>query len=1126
MSKHMQQRPQKNLTNRVLWSVAGSCVAVACALGITQVAGSGVANELASNVTAEQIDARIDDVRERVRAAQVVPEVKDRVETVDATTAELKESSGQSGEESGNGGAPDYEPNVAPEQEQPEWKGETETFTMPEGADYVPEVALIQVDPEASPEDVSAVLAMADGVVERELTAEDLTKGYVEVELEQGVEVEDAVNELMACGSDVVEGAQPDYVYYCLNEYGAADLRMATEPLFLTGQETRELKAQQAEGDSTAASDTVSAAAEQVAPSAPTSEASISPTSSSEAEGTTTEVASPSSADGAETVSVRPEEAASTESATSADEQAKGSSAEQNAATSSATEPTNTEQVSSVDADASPTESPSGSSSAEAASTATSSSADASKTDSASDETKAEADKAESEEIEEQKTEEDDALHEQATVYVKDAKVGQQWGLTSIKAFEAWALAQCNHKVTVAVLDGGFDLNHEDLKANMLSDYAYNAATQQRGASYVTPDDALRNHATHVSGIIAGTANNNIGVAGVSYNAYILPIKVFKGNSASTSSVAEAYDYLMNHVPASYNVRVVNLSVGGRISTLSTNDKLVLERIKEAHNKRNIVTVAAAGNSTIATPPYAIYPGDYAPVVSVINLQQSGNSVSRSSTSNYNLGTSDRKNISAPGTSIYSTFPYTNQYNNMSGTSMAAPCVAGVLALEFAANNNLTADNAVKYLYETATDLGDKGWDVQYGYGEVNAAAAVAKARANSGSSVKTDIAGASIGVNPSSATYTGSAIEPHITVTSGGATLQQGTDYRLSFANNVKVGTATVTITGIGNYTGTTTATFTITKAPTDWKRLWGAEALDTMSVIVNEGGFATGGTVVLATSAGYWDALTAAGLAGLSGAPVLMTETHSLSPQTRDQLARLRPSTILVCGGTSVIKDNVVSDAQSAAGAGTVRRIWGETAIDTANEIFLQAPGLTGKGWGSVGFVCTAAGYWDALSAAPISYAKQMPIFLSNIGSIEGSTINAMKAGGVTQVYLVGGTSVLTQNVEAQLSSNGIAVLGRIWGEEAVDTSWRVADYGVSLGMSSNYMGVATDAGYWDALSGAALCGKKNAVLVLVNGASASSISSFVKPHKDDIATGYVFGGTSVIRDATFNALVAATR
>ena len=1119
MSKHMQNRPQKNLQNRVLWTVAGSCVAVACALGITHVAGSDMTNEVASRALAEQIDAKLDEARDQVRAAQVTSE------TQNSTTA-TETATGQENTSAEAFPAPDYEPNVVPEQESPEWLGETETFTMPEGADYVPEVALIQVDPEANPEEVSAVLAMADGVVERELTAEDLAKGYVEVELERGVEVEDAVNELMACGSDVVESAQPDYVYYCLNEYGAADLRTATEPLFLTGEEARELKAQLAEGDAAGAGDTVGAATEQVAAGTPTSEASSSPTSSSEAEETTAEVASTSSADATETVVENPEEAASTGSTASADGQAETSSAEQNTATSSATEPANTEQTSSAVTNATPTESTSSSSNAEETPTASSSSADAAQTDSAADEIKTEADKAEAEKSEEQKAEEDDALHEQATVYVKDAKVGQQWGLTSIKAFEAWALAQCNHKVTVAVLDGGFDLNHEDLKANMLSSYAYNAATQQRGASYVTPDDALRNHATHVSGIIAGAANNNIGVAGVSYNAYILPIKVFKGNSASTSSVAEAYDYLMNKVPTSYNIRVVNLSVGGRISTLSNNDKLVLERIKEAHNKRNIVTVAAAGNSTIATPPYAIYPGDYAPVVSVINLQQSGNSVSRSSTSNYNLGTSDRKNISAPGTSIYSTVPYTNQYNNMSGTSMAAPCVAGVLALEFAANNNLTADYAVKYLYETATDLGSKGWDLQYGYGEVNAAAAVAKARANSGSNVKTDIAGASVSVNPSSATYTGSAIEPRITVTSGGATLQQGTDFRLSFANNVKVGTATVTITGIGNYTGTTTATFTITKVPTNTKRLAGPVALDTMSAIVDEGGFATGGTVVLATSSGYWDALTAAGVAGMSGAPVLMTDPASLSPQTASQLARLRPKTIVVCGGTFVVTDVVASAAGSAAGGARVVRIAGATAIETANEVFLRAPGVTGKKWGGVGFVCTVEGYWDALSAAPVSYAKAMPIFLARPDGVEQSTIDAMRSGGVTQAYVVGGTAALTKSVESQLSSAGIAVKGRLSGETAVDTSWRVADLGVSLGMSSNNMGVATVNGYWDALSGAALCGKKNGVLVLVGGASSSSISSFIKPHKNDIVVDYVFGGTAAVDAATYNAVVAATK
>ena len=379
--------------------------------------------------------------------------------------------------------------------------------------------------------------------------------------------------------------------------------------------------------------------------------------------------------------------------------------------------------------------------------------------------------------------------------------------------------------------------------------------------------------------------------------------------------------------------------------------------------------------------------------------------------------------------------------------------------------------------------------------------------------------------VSAANQTYTGNALTPAPAVKAGSLAVP-AEGFSVAYSNNTNPGTATVTVTGKGNFTGTATANFSINKPQTSWKRLAGATALDTMSAIVDEGGFATGGTVVLATSSGYWDALTAAGVAGMSGAPVLMTDPSSLSQQTASQLARLRPRKIVVCGGTAVVTEAVASAAGSAAGGADVVRLAGATAIETANEVFLRAPGVTGGKWGSVGFVCTVDGYWDALSAAPVSYARAMPIFLARPDGVEQSTIDAMRSGGVTQVYVVGGTAALPASVELQLSAAGIAVKGRLSGPTAVDTSWRVADLGVSLGMSSNNMGVATVDGYWDALSGAALCGKKGAVLVLVNGASATSISSFVQPHKNQVAIGYVFGGTAAVSDATYGSLTEATR
>ena len=305
-------------------------------------------------------------------------------------------------------------------------------------------------------------------------------------------------------------------------------------------------------------------------------------------------------------------------------------------------------------------------------------------------------------------------------------------------------------------------------------------------------------------------------------------------------------------------------------------------------------------------------------------------------------------------------------------------------------------------------------------------------------------------------------------------------------------------------------------------WSRHYGETALDTMAQIVEAGQFTSGGTVVLATVDGYWDALTAAGVAGMVKAPVLMTNGKSLSPQTNNELRWLSPQRIVVCGGTAAVSQSVANQAAAVSGAKVVR-CSGKDAVGTAIDIFKKAPSTTGGKWSRTAFVCTNGGYWDALAAAPISYAKHMPIFLTNgANSITAETLSAMK-GNIDGVYIVGGTSAVSKNVENAIKGAGIKVLGRFNGATAIETAAMVADYGIDKeGMSANNIGVATTSGYWDALSGAAFCGVYGSVLILVDGPDASSIFSVVSARSDVIEYGHVFGGSAAVSHATYNKLV----
>ncbi|MBR2682090.1 MAG: S8 family serine peptidase, partial [Atopobiaceae bacterium] len=223
----------------------------------------------------------------------------------------------------------------------------------------------------------------------------------------------------------------------------------------------------------------------------------------------------------------------------------------------------------------------------------------------------------------------------------------------------------------------------------------------------------------------------------------------------------------------------------------------------------DVVVVAAAGNADLNNYhiPFQEYPGDTEEAVSVIGLtKNSDGTVTRSSDSNYNVPGQKAKDICAPGSSIYSTTP-NNTYGTLGGTSMASAEVSGVFALMFAARPSLTAPEAIGILYATAKDLGSAGWDEGYGYGEVDALAAVTQVQPWS----------VNISMDSTSFSYTGSAITPSVSVSlTDGTVLSEGTDYIVSYTSNVDAGTATATVVGRGAYkdAGFASKAFAITPA------------------------------------------------------------------------------------------------------------------------------------------------------------------------------------------------------------------------------------------------------------------------------------------------------------------------
>ncbi|WP_102273658.1 S8 family serine peptidase [Cytobacillus massiliigabonensis] len=280
-----------------------------------------------------------------------------------------------------------------------------------------------------------------------------------------------------------------------------------------------------------------------------------------------------------------------------------------------------------------------------------------------------------------------------------DPKTNEMYHLKQMNIDKALKLAG-NKEVVVAVIDTWVDSDHPELKSRMLP--AYNVANPAKPGT-------KESHGTHVSGIIAGDQDNGLGGYGINPNAKILPINVFDGfNSGSDYVIAEAILYAVDH-----GAKVINMSLGGYGES-----KIMEAAVKKAIDK-GVTIVAAAGNEE--TDMYSV-PASYDGVISVGATNDKKELAGFS-----NFGPS--VNIVAPGENVYSTTHYisTNQssFTEMSGTSMASPVVAGVASLILAKYPDLKPYQVRTLLERTASDLGEKGYDLKYAHGLVNPVAAL-----------------------------------------------------------------------------------------------------------------------------------------------------------------------------------------------------------------------------------------------------------------------------------------------------------------------------------------------------------------------------------------------------------------
>lgn len=283
-----------------------------------------------------------------------------------------------------------------------------------------------------------------------------------------------------------------------------------------------------------------------------------------------------------------------------------------------------------------------------------------------------------------------------------DPYFSYQYGMSLINADDAWGLCTLYAGgVTIAIIDTGVDLDHPDLQANLLAgyDFADNDAVPEDGEG----------HGTNVAGI-AAAALNGTGVAGVAPTAKILPVRVLdNGGSGYVSDIAAGITYAADHA------QVLNLSLGG-----IDNSTTIQNAVTYAANTKGRLVIAAAGNcggsnflaNGCQAQNQTIYPAAYSNVMAVAATTSADTRASFSNVGSY-------VDIAAPGVSIYNAYP-DNVYAAYSGTSQAAPHVAGLAALVWAQNPGYTAAQVWSRITSTAIDLGTAGVDTSFGAGRID----------------------------------------------------------------------------------------------------------------------------------------------------------------------------------------------------------------------------------------------------------------------------------------------------------------------------------------------------------------------------------------------------------------------
>ncbi len=374
---------------------------------------------------------------------------------------------------------------------------------------------------------------------------------------------------------------------------------------------------------------------------------------------------------------------------------------------------------------------------------------------------------------------------------------------------------------------------------------------------------------------------------------------------------------------------------------------------------------------------------------------------------------------------------------------------------------------------------------------------------------------------SPASFIYDGSKHVPEVSITVGGRTLKEGTDYRLNFLGDcTSAGTQAVEIITDGLatsvYEGGTVASYEIVKPfEPEVDKLSGESRYDTAAASALAA-YSKSSTAVIATGANFPDALSASALAGLMECPILLTDPASLPDATKDAIKSLGVRHVVIVGGTSAVSEQVVSELKSLY-VTVDKRLSGESRYETACAIYEYGKSIN-SGWSSTIIVASGRNFPDALSISPFAGSEHAPILLASEEGLGTSEQQIVSSGGFSRALVVGGTSAVPASAQNQLvSSLGRPNVTRLAGETRYDTSAEIAEWCVeNAGFTLDGAGIATGANFPDALAAGPVLSRNKSVLLLAAEGEGNTTALDLLPESADgnpVSRIRIFGGNAAV-------------